>query len=144
MCTTFAYLEQEQCRLENAGTKVLIICYVQTFIYVLCIKLFLQLLKFTCFLQKKLPREVVPYLMPRHGPITLAIGTNQKVMSRYAINRKYGCIHIYKWGKIIAIRPSWQVGDNIMFMLYKGINGIFLFIQGMPRSIYLQWGFCCC
>ena len=83
-------------------------------------------------MQQKLPREVVPDLMPCRGPITLAIDTNKKVMSRYAINRKDGRIHINKWGKIMAIHPSWQVGDNVMFMLYEGINGIFLFIEGMP------------
>ena len=49
-------------------------------------------------LQQKLPREVVPEL-PGRGKITLALGYNQKVMSRYSINRQDGRIHINKWGK---------------------------------------------
>ena len=45
-----------------------------------------------------------------------------------------GRIHINKWGKILAIRPSWKIRDNVMFMLYKGNNGLFLFIEAMSRS----------
>ena len=86
------------------------------------------------FLQQKLPREVVPELIPHRGKITLALGYNQKVMSRYSINRQDGRIHINNWGEILAIRPSWKIGDNVMFMLYKGNNGLFLFIEAMPRS----------
>ena len=83
------------------------------------------------FLQQTLLCEVVPELIPHRGEITLALGYNQNVMSMYSINRQDGRIHINIWGKILAIRPSWKIGDNVMFMLQEGVHGLFLFIEAM-------------
>ena len=85
-----------------------------------------------CFLQQKLPREVVPELMPRRGPITLAVGNNKKVMSRYSISRADGRIHINSWAQVMEVLPSLKIGDNVMFMLYESTKGLFLFMDTMP------------
>ena len=85
-----------------------------------------------CFLQQKLPREFVPKLMPHRGPITLAVGNNKKVMSRYSISRADGRIHINSWAQVMEVLPSFKIGDNVMFMLYEGTKGLFLFIDAMP------------
>jgi hypothetical protein len=78
-----------------------------------------------------LPPSVVPELMPTQGPITLAIGHNKKFMARYIISPRTGNIHITKWEAVMAMRPHLKMGANVMLMLYKGTEGLFLFIDDM-------------
>ena len=75
--------------------------------------------------------SVVPELMPRHGPITLAIGHNKKFMARYIISPRIGSIHITKWEAVMEMRPHLKMGANAMLMLYEGTEGLFLFIDDM-------------
>ena len=80
--------------------------------------------------QQKLPPSVVPELMPTHGPITLAI-RHKKFMARYIISPRTGNIHITKWEAVMAMHPHMKMGANVMMMLYKGTEGLFLFIDDM-------------
>jgi hypothetical protein len=78
-----------------------------------------------------LPLSVVPELMPTHGPITLAIGNNNKFMARYIISPRTRNIHITKWEAVMAMHPHLKMGANVMRMLYEGTEGLFLFIDDM-------------
>ena len=85
-----------------------------------------------CFLQQKLPQEVVPDLIPRGGPITLDVGNNKKVMSSHSISRSDERIHINSWARVLEILPSLRIWDNGMFILYEGTDGLFMLIDPMP------------
>ena len=80
-------------------------------------------------MQQVLPPSVVPELIPSTGPITLAIGQNNKVMSTYILGPRNGSIIIHKWYLVMEIRPQLKMGDNILLYLYEGTEGPFLFIQ---------------
>lgn len=80
-------------------------------------------------LQQTLPPTVVPELIPYSGPITLCVGRNMKVTSRYIIHRKYKHTLIDKWWSVLALHPYLQIGVNVMHMLYEGTDSLFLFID---------------
>ena len=72
------------------------------------------------FLKQKLPSSIVPIQMPDHGRVRLALGHNMMFMSTYSIPLGGEKILIHGWCHIMKARPSWRIGQKIMFMLFHG------------------------
>lgn len=89
-------------------------------------------------LHQKLPCLVVRQKMPHHGQNTLALGQNKKVMSTYSVSRIDQRILTKGWRQIMTIRPFLEIGDKVMFMLYHGTKGTFMFIDDIPWSSWFQ------
>ena len=85
------------------------------------------------FLKQKLPSSIVPIQMPDHGRVRLALGHNMMVMSTYSIPLGGEKILIHGWSQIMKARPSWRIGQNIMFMLFHGSKANILFINHIVR-----------
>ena len=85
------------------------------------------------FLKQKLPSSIVPIQMPDHGRVRLALGHNMMFMSTYSIPLGGEKILIHGWSQIMKARPSWRIGQKIMFMLFHGSKANILFIDHVAR-----------
>ena len=74
------------------------------------------------FLKQKLPSSIVPIQIPYHGRVRLALAHNMMFMSTYTIPLGAEKILIRGWSQIMNARPSWRIGQKIMFMLFHGLN----------------------
>ena len=84
-------------------------------------------------LKQELPSSIVPIQMPDHGRVRLALGHNMMFMSTYSIPLGGEKILICGWSQIMKARPSWRIGQKIMFMLFHGSKAIILFIDHIAR-----------
>ena len=78
------------------------------------------------FLKQELPSSIVPIQMPNHGH-------NMMFMSTYSIPLGGEKILIHGWSQIMKARPSWRIGQKIMFMLFHGSKANILFIDHVAR-----------
>ena len=85
------------------------------------------------FLKQKLPNFIVPIQMPDHGRVKLARGQNMMFMSTYSISLGGENILIHGWSQIMKARPSWRIGQKIMFLLFHGSKANILFIDHIAR-----------
>ena len=85
------------------------------------------------FLEQKFPSSIVPIQMPNHGLFRLALGHNMMFMSTYSIPLGGEKILIHGWSQIIKARPSWRIGQKIMFMLFHGSKANILSIDHVAR-----------
>ena len=85
------------------------------------------------FLKQKLPISIVPIQMHDHGQVRPALGHNMMFMSTYSIPLGGEKILIHGWSQIIKARPSWRIGQNIMFGLFHGSKVNILFIDHIAR-----------
>ena len=85
------------------------------------------------FLKQELPSSIVPIQMPDHGRVRLALGHNMMFMSTYSIPLGGEKILIHGWSQIMKARPSWRIGQKIMFMLFHGSKANILFIDHVAR-----------
>ena len=76
------------------------------------------------FLKQELPSSIVPIQMPDHGRVRLALGHNMMFMSTYSIPLGGEKILIHGWSQIMKARPSWRIGQKIMFMLFHVLKRI--------------------
>ena len=83
------------------------------------------------FLKQELPSSIVPIQMPDHGRVRLALGHNMMFMSTYSI--PLGGEKILRWSQIMKARPSWRIGQKIMFMLFHGSKANILFTDHVTR-----------
>ena len=67
------------------------------------------------FLKQELPSSIVPIQMPDHGWVRLALGHNMMFMSTDSIPLGGEKILIHGWSQIMKARPSWRIGQKIMF-----------------------------
>ena len=127
MCATAALVEQvQQCR-ETYGMSYFLLymlfinyCFIHSFTAVI-------------FLKQKLPSSIVPIQMPDHGRVRLALGHNMMFMSTYSIPLGGEKILIHGWSQIMKARPSWRIGQKIMFMLFHGSKANIQFIDHVAR-----------
>ena len=70
------------------------------------------------FLKQKLPCSIVPIQMPDHGRARLTLGHNMMFMSTYSIPLVGEKILIHGWSQIMKARPSWRIGQKIMFIAF--------------------------
>lgn len=85
------------------------------------------------FLKQKLPSYIVPIQMPDHGRVRVALGHNMMFMSTYSIPLGGEKILIHGWSQIMKVRPSWRIGQKIMFLLFHGSKVNILFIDHIAR-----------
>ena len=85
------------------------------------------------FLKQKLPNSIVPIQMPDHGRVRLALGHNMMFMLTYSIPLGGEKILIHGWSQIMKARPSWRIGQKIMFMIFHGSKANILFIDHVAR-----------
>ena len=85
------------------------------------------------FLKQKLPSSIVPIQMPDHGRVRLALGHNMMFLSTYSIAPGGEKIIIHGWSQIMKARPSWRIGQKIMFLLFHGSKADILFIDHIAR-----------
>ena len=78
------------------------------------------------FLKQELPSSIVPIQVPNHGH-------NMMFMSTYSIPLGGEKILIHGWSQIMKARPSWRIGQKIMFMLFHGSKANILFIDHVAR-----------
>ena len=64
--------------------------------------------------------------------VRLALGHNMMFMSTYSIPLEEKIL-IRGWSQIIKARPSWRIGQKIMFMLFHGSKANILFIDHIAR-----------
>ena len=85
------------------------------------------------FWKQKLPSSIVPIQMPDHGRVRLALGHNMMFMSTYSIPLGGEKILIHGWSQIMKARPSWRIGQKIMFLIFHGSKANILFIDHIAR-----------
>ena len=85
------------------------------------------------FLKQELSSSIVPIQMHDHGWVRLALGHNMMFMSTYSIPLGGEKILIHGWSQIMKARPSWRIGQKIMFMLFHGSKANILFIDHVAR-----------
>ena len=85
------------------------------------------------FLKQKLPSSSVPIQMPDHGRFRLALGHNMMFTSTYSIPLGGENILIHGWSQIMKARPSWRIGQKVMFILFHGSKVNILFIDHIAR-----------
>ena len=84
-------------------------------------------------LKQKLPSSIVPIHMLDHGRVRLALGHNMMFMSTYSIPLGGEKILIHGMSQIMKARPSWRIGQKVMFMLFHGSKANILFIDHIAR-----------
>ena len=102
-------------------------------IYVVHKLLLIHSFRAVIFLKQKLPSYIVPIQMRDHGRVRLALGHNMMFMSTYSIPLGGEKILIHGWFQIIKVRPSWRIGQKIIFILFHGSKANILFIDHIAR-----------
>ena len=102
-------------------------------IYVLHKLLLIHSFTVVIFLKLKLPSSIVPIQMPNNDRVILALGHNMMFMSTYLIPLGGEKILIHGWSQIMKARPSWRIGQKIMFLLFHGSKANILFIDHIAR-----------
>ena len=92
------------------------------------------------FLKQELLSSIVPIQMPDHGWVRLALGHNMMFMSTYSIPLGGEKILIHGWSQIMKARPSWRIGQKIMFMLFHGSKVNILFIVHVNMVVDARGG----
>lgn len=78
------------------------------------------------FLQK-LPRRIVHNGMHDHGDIIIIGHPDITVRTTYNIWADDGRVHVNGWKDFLEGVDHLKIGDTMLFMLYSGNRGIFLF-----------------
>ena len=79
------------------------------------------------FLQK-IPRRVVHDGM-HGGDITIVYHPDEVVQASYTRSTVDGRISVNCWTEIVDNQPTWKIGDKMMFQLYLGNAGPYLFVS---------------
>lgn len=85
-----------------------------------------------CSLQQKIIARVVPEDMSSSGDITLVCHPNTVVKSSYTISYDDGRLCVNGWKEFISKIPSLKIEDKVLFLLYIGNSGTFLFVSYVP------------
>ena len=79
------------------------------------------------FVQQKLPCRMVHDGMYDSGNITIVCHPYSKVRSTYTISPDDGRILVNGWKEFMEKEDTLRIGDTMLFMLYHGNKGAFLF-----------------
>ena len=79
------------------------------------------------FLQQKLPHRIVYDGMRDFGNITIVCHPYSKVRTTYDISSEDGRILVNGWKEFMEKEDTLKIGDTMLFMLYRGNAGVFLF-----------------
>lgn len=79
------------------------------------------------FVQQKLPRRMIHGGIHDYGNITVVCHPDSKVRTTYAISPDDGRILVNGWKDFMEKEDTLRIGDTMLFMLYRGNAGVFLF-----------------
>ena len=79
------------------------------------------------FVQQKIPRRMAHVGMQEYGNITIVCHPYSKVRTTYAISPDDGRILVNGWKDFMEKENTLRIGDTVLFMLYHGNKGLFLF-----------------
>ena len=91
------------------------------------------------FLKQEQPRYIFPIQMPDHGRLRLVLGHNMMFMPTYSIPLGGEKILIHGWSQIMKARPSWRIGQRIMFLLFHGSKQISCLLTTLRDEAAFRW-----
>lgn len=84
--------------------------------------------------QQKFPRRFVPAELNRAGgDIQLVCHPNTRVDGYYTISPDDGRLCVTGWKDFMKKENNLKMGDKMLFMLYIGIEGVFMFASHVPE-----------
>ena len=85
------------------------------------------------FIQQKLPSRYIPDNMEKNVPITIVCHPKTEVTSTYSISELDGRLCVSGWKEFMAKEKHLKKGDKMLFLLYLGTEGLYLFASHVPE-----------
>jgi hypothetical protein len=80
-------------------------------------------------MQQRLPSQVLPYEMDRHGEMRIIIFPEADIWSLYSMSEKDGCLIVMDGWKDFLSLYKLEVGDRLFFVIHHGGNEVILFVK---------------
>jgi hypothetical protein len=84
-------------------------------------------------IQQKIPSRLIPEQMEKTGTITIVCHPRTEVTSTYSISELDGRLCVSGWKEFMAKENHLKKGDKMLFLLYLGTEGLYLFASHVPE-----------
>ena len=84
-------------------------------------------------LEQKIPSRLVPTDMEQYGAIKIVCHPRTLVRASYAISSDDGRLCVSGWKEFMDKEKHLQMDDKMLFLLYLGNAGVYLFASHVPE-----------
>lgn len=84
-------------------------------------------------MQQKIPSRLIPAQMEKNGTITIVCHPRTEVTSTYSISELDGRMCVSGWKEFMAKENHLKMGHKMLFLLYLGTEGLYLFATHVPE-----------
>jgi hypothetical protein len=84
-------------------------------------------------MQQKISSRLIPETMEKSGTITICCHPKTEVTSTYTISELDGRMCVSGWKEFMTKENHLKIGDKMLFLLYLGTEGLYLFATHVPE-----------